>query len=703
MRRLLLFLVLQLSLISAYSQAYHCEIMNIIQPNNTTIDFDIYLYKTTSDTLLLGSFQGGINFNYAGLANGGTITAGFVPGSSWNPTTNSQLPPPQNAPFSNWFISPVSQQIRMTAAIVTSPLVAAEIPSTPPGLRIGTCRLTNTVPFSSCERPDFVWSFVTGASITKTAIAAFVNSATSQASLTTQTTFTYANQGPEHFVQSNPLINQVYNYSSITTLACGSFTWQGNTYTSSGVYADTVLNAFGCDSIYQLNLTIDTPTTTTYNQIACDSYYWTLSGQTYTTSGVYLHTVAQPSGCLHTDILNLTINNSGSNTATQFACNFYTWPKNGITYYNSGFYTSIGTNASGCPDTSYLALTVGHSNSLFDTIYNCNPIVWNGQNLVATGNYTHLSTNASGCDSTTYLYFELVPAISDTLTVHACGPYTAGSNTYTSSGTYFYQTTNPFGCVEDHLLYLTIGQNSYNTTTLTNCGSLYFNNTLYSTSGVFTTIMTNSSGCDSIITLSVTINPINTVAQFITTCDSYTLLGTTYYNSGTYYDTTSSSMGCDSIIKLNLTIKKSTSSYTSQAAVGSFTWPVSGLTYFTTGIYTWASTNSAGCPANDTLDLTINFPAGIQSNWNDEAALNLYPNPTSGTIHFDFESSNEHQAIVQISDLSGRVLQQASMQVTSGKNQWQFDISKLAQGMYQFDVILDNKLHIVKRKVIKSE
>lgn len=700
MRRIVLFLTFQCLLLPAFSQNYHCEIMNINQPNNTTLDFDVYIYNTSSDTLRLGAFQAGINFNYAGLANGGTISGNFVPNSSWNPITSSQLPAPQNAP--NWNVNPSSFQIRMLAAIVTSPFVAVEIPTTPPGIKLGTCRLTNTVPFSSCARPNFIWSFISGSNITKTGVTGFINSASTQVSWTTQTTFSYTNQGPEHFVESNPAINPTYNYSTINTLACNSYTWHGNTYTASGVYTDTVSSSVGCDSIYQLNLTIDTPTTTTFNQVACDHYYWPLTAQTYSSSGVYLHTVTQPSGCLHTDILNLTINNSTTSTTTQFACDLYTWPVNNSTYFSSGLHSYISTNASGCPDTANLALTIGHSNSLFDTIYNCSSIVWNGQNVNITGDYIHVSTNASGCDSTTFLHFELVPAINDTLTIHSCGPYTVGANTYTTSGTYFYQITNSFGCIESHLLYLTVGQNTYNITNLSSCGSLYYNNTLFATSGVFTTIMPNASGCDSIITLSVTIHPENTVAQYITACDAYTLLGTTYTNSGTYYDTTTTVYGCDSIIKLVLTIKHSTSSYTTQTAVGSYTWPVNGLSYYNSGIYTYASTNASGCPSMDTLNLTIDFPAGIYNVDQQVRNLNVYPNPTTGLVHLEFESEQRNKGVIQLADLSGRIVKQLRLEIESGKNDVQVDLSNLANGMYQVDFILDNGTHVFKQKLMKE-
>ena len=73
--------------------------------------------------------------------------------------------------------------------------------------------------------------------------------------------------------------------SADTIIECDSYTWNGQTYTSSGVYTFASTNANGCDSTATLNLTINPSTTSADTIIECDSYTW--NGQTYTASGVY--------------------------------------------------------------------------------------------------------------------------------------------------------------------------------------------------------------------------------------------------------------------------------------------------------------------------------------------------------------------------------------------------------------------------------
>lgn len=80
---------------------------------------------------------------------------------------------------------------------------------------------------------------------------------------------------------------------TITHTSCGAYTWPENnqTYTASGTYTHTVVNASACDSVLTLNLTIDplpTVTITATNTAVCAGSAVTLSGNgasTYTWTG----------------------------------------------------------------------------------------------------------------------------------------------------------------------------------------------------------------------------------------------------------------------------------------------------------------------------------------------------------------------------------------------------------------------------------
>ena len=123
------------------------------------------------------------------------------------------------------------------------------------------------------------------------------------------------------------------SYNTITASACNTYALNNQTYTTSGTYVQTLANAnaAGCDSIINLNLTINNATSSTQNVTFCGPY--TLNGQTYTTSGTYTQTLQNINGCDSTLTLNLNLVGSityyqdldndgyGNAAVTQVGCN----------------------------------------------------------------------------------------------------------------------------------------------------------------------------------------------------------------------------------------------------------------------------------------------------------------------------------------------------------------------------------------------
>ena len=199
--------------------------------------------------------------------------------------------------------------------------------------------------------------------------------------------------------------NSLGNSTSTTNQTqCDIYTWAANnqTYNASGIYTNISTNAAGCDSVATLNLTINNSTASIDVQTHCDSYTW-IDGVTYTSSNsTATFTSTNAAGCIDTETLNLTINNSTTNTNLQTACDSYTWLAplgDGNTYTTSGNHTHISTNAAGCTHTETLNLTINNSTANTNTQTACDTYTWSvplgdGNTYTTSGNYTHISTNA---------------------------------------------------------------------------------------------------------------------------------------------------------------------------------------------------------------------------------------------------------------------------------------------------------------------
>ena len=438
------------------------------------------------------------------------------------------------------------------------------------------------------------------------------------------------------------------NTGDTNVTACNSFTWWGNSYTSSTNSAThTFTNAAGCDSVVTLHLTINHPTTGDTTAIACNSFTWW--GTPYSTTGDYVRTWPStfPGGCDSTVTLHLTVNYSNTGIEDTTVCNSIVW--HGTEYTastNTPTFTCL--NAAGCDSVTTLHLTVnqcssttvtacdsytwrGHtytatgiytdgtdtlyltvnlSNTGDSTVTACNSFTWWGTNYTnSTNSATHTFTNAAGCDSVVTLHLTINHATTGDTTGTACDSFTWWGTNYTNSTNSATHTfTNAAGCDSTVTLHLTINHSNTGDTTATACESFTWWNTNYMNStNSATHTFTNVAGCDSTVTLHLTINHSNTDDTFATACNSFTWYGTTYTTTGNYVRTGPSTIPgeCDSTVTLHLTINHSNTSDTFATACDSLTWW--GTNYNTTGNYvrTWPSALPGGCDSTVTLHLTI--------------------------------------------------------------------------------------------------
>lgn len=167
-------------------------------------------------------------------------------------------------------------------------------------------------------------------------------------------------------------VNCTSSTSSATVSSCESYTVPSGdeTYTTTGIYNDTIPNSMGCDSVMTITVNINNSTTGTDIQSACDTYTW-IDGNTYTASNsTATHILSNAFGCDSLVSLNLTINTVSSSitqagallTADELGAT-YQWldcpamtsisgaNAQSYTAPTNGDYAVIVTN-NGCSDTS---------------------------------------------------------------------------------------------------------------------------------------------------------------------------------------------------------------------------------------------------------------------------------------------------------------------------------------------------------------
>ena len=190
---------------------------------------------------------------------------------------------------------------------------------------------------------------------------------------------------------------------SYALTTCDSYTSpSGNyTWTTSGTYNDTILNAVGCDSTLTINLTILNSTSLTRNITACDGYLSLNGIFTYTLSGTYVETIPNAVGCDSVVTTHLTIIHSTDSTVMITACDEYTSPSGNHTWNTAGTYSDVIPNSVGCDSNLTIVLAIINSTTFDQTVTICKgeSVDVGSSAYTVAGTYVDTLVNSIGCDS----------------------------------------------------------------------------------------------------------------------------------------------------------------------------------------------------------------------------------------------------------------------------------------------------------------
>ena len=154
---------------------------------------------------------------------------------------------------------------------------------------------------------------------------------------------------------------------SLTTIECDSFvSISGKTWTTTGIYYDTVTNAGGCDSIVRYDLTINSSIVIpTIFLTACDSSQ--VNGTWYNTTQIVRDTFMTINNCDSIVNTDLRVNFSSSSIQTLTVCDSLLSPS-GKTWTATGNYLDTILNAAGCDSLMTFNLTVNYTTSSSQTL-----------------------------------------------------------------------------------------------------------------------------------------------------------------------------------------------------------------------------------------------------------------------------------------------------------------------------------------------
>jgi gliding motility-associated-like protein len=218
-------------------------------------------------------------------------------------------------------------------------------------------------------------------------------------------------------VITNLIVNPTKQISLIHSICEGeSFVVGTNVHTTTGIYSDTLVTISGCDSIISSILTVNPTKNTSDSPVICQGETVEVGTHIYSTTGIYSDTLNTILGCDSIVITNLTVGTKKQNTLIRSICTGEFFPIGIHNYTTTGIYVDTLATVYGCDSIITTNLTV------IPTIQTAqSPSICEGENITVgthiyttTGTYTDVFKTVAGCDSivTTDLTVNPLPLVS---------------------------------------------------------------------------------------------------------------------------------------------------------------------------------------------------------------------------------------------------------------------------------------------------
>lgn len=127
-----------------------------------------------------------------------------------------------------------------------------------------------------------------------------------------------------------------------------------------------------------------------------------------------------------------------------------------------------------------------------------------------------------------------------------------------------------------------------------------------------------------------------------------------------------------------------------------YTWQPEGITGpvlnydgFSDINYTCTAKGTNGCTSSVTIVLTTMDCTGIKDHFSNENSFIIYPNPSKGVFNLRSKLDSDTKATIEISDISGKVIDIREVTFTKDSNGAVLNLETLTEGMYLMKISTD--------------
>lgn len=410
-------------------------------------------------------------------------------------------------------------------------------------------------------------------------------------------------------------VNPTYLFESTETICENNFyDFRGRQLNKPGVYYDSLIATTGCDSIYKLVLKTNPTFFEEFSAIICADEYYDFAGKHLNKTGVYYDSLISKYGCDSVYKLNLTVYPTYRKDISANICRGESYMFNGRELKNSGVYYDTLTTIHGCDSIFRLALNVNPTYIFEDTVTICDNEVYHfrGKQLNRPGVYYDSLIAKTGCDSIYKLVLRTHPTFFKETFATICKNdyYNFRGRLLYESGVYYDSLLSVHGCDSVYKLNLTVHPTYLNNISETICRgeSFYFGGKELNMTGIYYDTLTTINGCDSVIRLALNVKSTYLFEENVSICknDTYNFRGQILNKAGTYYDRYETIDGCDSIFKVNLSVNPTYLFETKATICDNHPYHYRNRIFDQTGVYYDSLITVAGCDSVYKLDLTVN-------------------------------------------------------------------------------------------------